>query len=287
MFWGVIMALSNESKYILETGKRACDRLEVQARMIQPLTQEYLVKAGLKEGLTVCDIGCGNGVITEYLARQVGPAGKVYAIDISAEQIEVARKRIDGAGFKNVEFIKLDITSAHKVEALGWKADIVLMRLVLMHLKKPSDAIENIKHILSPSGKVVSWESTFSESLNDEDLDPKIKKFIEKILAYGSQNDFDFSIGARLDDLYNAAGYAVKEYNQIKVKFPEEVVRDHHLMMFDELKGTLEDAGLLGADEIASIGEAYKTLPIANIGMLEPQGAVVLAGLGASAEASV
>ena len=45
-------------------------------------------------------------------------------------------------------------------------------------------------------------------------------------------------LGARLEKLY------IDGYKQIKVKFPEGVVRDHHVMMFDELKVALKAHGL-------------------------------------------
>ena len=70
-------------KYVLQTGKKGCDRLEVQVKMIQPVTEEYLTKAGFKKGSVVYDLGCGNGIVTEYLAREVGDSGKVYAVDKS------------------------------------------------------------------------------------------------------------------------------------------------------------------------------------------------------------
>ena len=37
---------------------------------------------GIKPGMTVLDLGCGNGALTPFVARVVGEPGKVYAVDI-------------------------------------------------------------------------------------------------------------------------------------------------------------------------------------------------------------
>ena len=68
----VIMVVSDEDKCIFERGQKACDRLEVQAQIIQSLAEEYLDKAGLAAGMIVSDIGCKNGAVTEYLAHMYG-----------------------------------------------------------------------------------------------------------------------------------------------------------------------------------------------------------------------
>ena len=47
--------------------------------------------AGIVDGATVADIGCGPGAVTAVLARLVGPAGRVLAVDQDPRTVEVAR----------------------------------------------------------------------------------------------------------------------------------------------------------------------------------------------------
>ena len=54
----------------------------------------------------------------------VGLEGKVYAIDVSDKQMDVTNARIEAAGLKNIEFIKLDITSATAVGV--WNGRLIL-----------------------------------------------------------------------------------------------------------------------------------------------------------------
>ena len=48
----------------------------------------------VKPGQTVCDMGCGNGFYTIKLAKMVGEKGKVVAVDIQPEMLDL----LEGAG---------------------------------------------------------------------------------------------------------------------------------------------------------------------------------------------
>jgi tRNA A58 N-methylase Trm61 len=47
--------------------------------------------------------------MTIYLARHVGSSGHVFAIDESAEKLNVARQNINKTGLRNVTFIRADV----------------------------------------------------------------------------------------------------------------------------------------------------------------------------------
>ena len=87
--------------------------------------------AGVKEGMTVADLGCGTGVATEKLLTAVGASGKVYAVDSSPAMLEIARSRIKAP---HVVFIcsfaeELDLVLKEKVDcvvssAAFWQMDM-------------------------------------------------------------------------------------------------------------------------------------------------------------------
>ena len=56
--------------------------------------QEMLRELVLNPGETVLDIGCGTGMLAEYAASLVGPAGSVVGIDPLPLRIEIAKKRV-------------------------------------------------------------------------------------------------------------------------------------------------------------------------------------------------
>ncbi|WP_269475740.1 methyltransferase domain-containing protein [Streptomyces gossypiisoli] len=60
------------------------------------------------EGATVLDLGCGSGRDAYVLAQLVGPTGRVIGVDMTDEQLAVARRHTDWHaqrfGYANVEF---------------------------------------------------------------------------------------------------------------------------------------------------------------------------------------
>jgi cobalt-precorrin-6B (C15)-methyltransferase len=78
-----------------------------------PITKEeiravQISKARLSSGNLVYDIGCGSGSITVEAALQVGPQGKIYAIDIDQKAVELTKKNLVKFELTNVEVIQSD-----------------------------------------------------------------------------------------------------------------------------------------------------------------------------------
>jgi len=61
--------------------------------------------ASLKQGEVVLDLGAGGGFDVFLAAKQVGPTGKVYGVDMTPEMISKARTNASKNGYKNVEFL--------------------------------------------------------------------------------------------------------------------------------------------------------------------------------------
>jgi ubiquinone/menaquinone biosynthesis C-methylase UbiE len=65
-------------------------------------------RLNLKPGDRVLEAGCGTGRNLPYLARAVGPDGRVYGIDISEGMLAKAVEACDKNGWKNVTLIRSD-----------------------------------------------------------------------------------------------------------------------------------------------------------------------------------
>jgi len=59
----------------------------------------------LADGMTILDAGCGPGRLTVPLARSVGPAGRIVALDIQPGMLARARAKTEAVGYTNVEFV--------------------------------------------------------------------------------------------------------------------------------------------------------------------------------------
>lgn len=66
-------------------------------------TDSILSALGIKPGQTVLDAGCGNGYMSKLFAHQVGPTGKVYALDTNSHYIEALGRETRGSNIHAIE----------------------------------------------------------------------------------------------------------------------------------------------------------------------------------------
>ena len=76
--------------------------LDPERKLLGLGVAEFLEEAGLGPGMTMVDYGCGPGFVTLQAAKMVGPAGKVYGLDIHEGMVALARSRAAEAGLANV-----------------------------------------------------------------------------------------------------------------------------------------------------------------------------------------
>src|SRR6185369_6868010 len=84
--------------------------------------------AALNEGDVVLDLGSGGGIDVLLSARRVGPAGKVYGLDMTDAMLSLARANQAKAGATNVEFLKGDIEHIPLPDA---SVDVIISHCVI------------------------------------------------------------------------------------------------------------------------------------------------------------
>jgi len=89
---------ASTSEYLLGYSDHERRRLVLQAAVLNPLTEGFLVRAGVGPGMRVLDLGCGVGEVALLAARLVGPQGHVTAIDLDPAALEISRARAAAAG---------------------------------------------------------------------------------------------------------------------------------------------------------------------------------------------
>lgn len=209
------------SNYALATGQKAAERLNKQGDLIKEFSYAHLAKAGLKKGQIVADIGCGSGVMTAYLAEQVGPTGHVYAIDNSQGQLDVTKRAMADKNLTNVSYILSDLEVENEIalSQLKESVDLAYMRLVLMHLKRPDIAARNIHSMLKAGGVVANQESL----LNSVHTVPACTEVCDEYAKHVKMAEIlgtDRNIGGRLEELYIQAGFKENVYYKKQIKLP-------------------------------------------------------------------
>jgi SAM-dependent methyltransferase len=112
----------------------------------------------VSDGMTVLDAGCGPGRLTVPLARSVGPAGHVVALDIQPGMLARAKAKTAAAGCTNVEFV---------VAALGdgtlpvERFDRAVLVTVLGEIPNRAAALGELARALKPGGILAIVEVIF------------------------------------------------------------------------------------------------------------------------------
>ena len=129
--------------------------LEREGREEEQRPAEVFKAMRLKNGDVVADLGCGTGWFARRMARVVAPRGKVYAIDIQPEMLELLRGYLEKEGAQNVEPV-LGTETDPKVPpgSLDW----ILMVDVYHEFQQPKAMLEAIRRSLKPTGKVALVE---------------------------------------------------------------------------------------------------------------------------------
>jgi ArsR family transcriptional regulator len=99
--------------------------------------------------LVVADLGAGEGLLSELLARR---CRKVVAVDNSEKIVAFGAAKARKNGLKNLEF-KLGDLQNPPIPARS--VDLVVLSQALHHAADPSRAIESAYRILKPGGQIV------------------------------------------------------------------------------------------------------------------------------------
>jgi len=84
-------------------GHLAADWLERPEREKEEQPNRLLGALKLKDGDVVADIGAGSGYFTFRIAKRVGTKGKVLAVDIQPEMLDIIKKRMKERKVGNIE----------------------------------------------------------------------------------------------------------------------------------------------------------------------------------------
>lgn len=130
------------------------DWLERPSRPTEENTDSIVRRMNLKPGMVVADIGAGTGYYTFRVARLV-PEGKVYAVEIQEELIEMLRKKRDEIRADHVEVIRGDTMAVNLPDNT---VDLAFLVDVYHELSWPREIIRSISKSLKPGGKVLLVE---------------------------------------------------------------------------------------------------------------------------------
>src|SRR5687768_14242318 len=98
-------------------------------------TEKILEAIGVKEGMTVCETGAGDGELTVIAAKAVGSSGRVYSSELGEQRVKDLRTRTGQSGLAHITVVE---GAAEKTNFPEGGCDALFMRNVYHHFANPS-----------------------------------------------------------------------------------------------------------------------------------------------------
>jgi precorrin-6B methylase 2 len=129
--------------------------LERTERQKEERADLLMAELALKAGMDVADVGAGTGYYSRRMALQVGPKGKVYAIEVQPQMLQVLQTTAKRPGYGNI----LPVLGADDdVKLPEASIDLAIIVDVYHELAFPSEVLASIVRAVRPGGRVVFVE---------------------------------------------------------------------------------------------------------------------------------
>jgi SAM-dependent methyltransferase len=169
-------------------------------------TEMMLDLAGVQADSRVLDVAAGTGESTLMTARRVGPKGHVLAADVSASMLNVAAEAARQAGLANVE---TRVMNAENIELDSDSFDAVICRIALMLFSTPGKALNRMRRVVRPGGKVAVMVYAALERNPYHSIFQETVRRLGNIPWPAPGDPWMFALGAPgvLEGLYREAGF--------------------------------------------------------------------------------
>ena len=145
----------------------------------------------LSSGSKVADIGCHEGYMTMKLSKQVGPTGRVFAVDVQQNRLDKLNGHLKEKHIKNVTTVKGDYDNPH-LEPSSLNGALIID--TYHEMDDHDKMLLHIKAALKPGGRLVICEPIAEER--------------RKLLRSEQERKHELGMNYALDDL-RKAGFAI------------------------------------------------------------------------------
>ncbi len=241
----------SRGRYLYAAGEAGAERLRLLDRIFNPGTRELLTRAGIAPGWHVADIGCGIGLNAIWMAERVGPSGSATGVDMSAEQVAMARANAEAAGVKNAVF-RQGMATETGLPRGGF--DLVYCRFLLCHLTDPVAALKEMSSLLKPGG-VLACEDFIASTITTY---PETRAYVRLGEIYpimDAKRGVDSNAGAKLHRYFRAAGFDAPEIRMEQPAFLRGEEKRFWGLTLREAIPAIVEAGVARREDLEEICE--------------------------------
>jgi SAM-dependent methyltransferase len=248
-----IPAMPSPTHYTLGASDAELHRLVSLASHEEDRVLDACRRAGVAEGATVADLGCGPLGALSALARVVGSSGTVIGVDGSAEALDKARLLL--AETPHVRLVHSDVLDVSP-ERLGVPAlDAVYCRLMLLHQPDPARVLARMAALLRPGGVLIAHEPSDdpTHAPTSEPPAPAMTRVWELVIAAARSRGARTDFGRRGRAYLEAAGFHVEHHRAYAVHYPSHIGYAIPRVALASLRPVLEEHRLATDAELARL----------------------------------
>ena len=170
----------------------AVARLDAPGRRTDQDPDQLWNRVGLKRGNTVVDVGAGTGFYSFPAARLVGSEGRVFAVDISSELVDLVRVR---ALERHLSNVVPTLSSRAHIPIEDAVADFAILANVLHGI--PPATVDEAVRIVRPGGRVVDLDWKKEATRDGPPLDHRltVEEAAATLSARGLRQVDSFDLG--------------------------------------------------------------------------------------------
>ncbi len=205
-------------------------------------------RAGISEGATVVDFGCGPLGALSALRGVAGSSGTIIGVDASTNALEKARSLVPG-----VRCVQADVTEVSREQLGVGTIDLAYSRLMLLHQPDPARVL---RHIADLGAKVVIAHEPSDLPIHAPASEPHVPAMtrvwelvIAAARARGARTDFGRKGRAYLE----CAGFVVESHRAYAVHYPPEIGYEIPRVALQSLRPVLLEHRLADDEEIARL----------------------------------
>ena len=201
---------------------REIERLRHQALLAWDREERNLRWFGLRDGMSVLDVGSGPGFVSGQLFDML-PNGLVTALEIDPVMVGRAEKYLADRISDHLRLVEGSLMHSGLPEA---SYDFAYARLVFQHLPDPIAAAREIRRLLKPDGKLVILDIDDTLHLFDPEDPPEVKAITERFIQEHKSKGGDRNIGRKLLRILKEAGFESPTLELIAVHSDEYGIDD-------------------------------------------------------------
>ena len=242
--------------YVLKTGKPGASRLRLLHDVYGRSTEVLLTEVGLNRGMRAVDMGCGIGIVSTWMAEQVGRDGSVVGVDISKAQLDLAQHERNRRDLPQLHFRHADVYDCGLPRAAF---DLVYCRFLLCHLAEPQRALAAMAALLKPHGVLVC-DALDMASLFVDPPSPAYQRMLELTLSLARERRVNYCIGPRLHRFFREVGF---ESPRVRIDQPVYIAGKRKRFWefsFLETAPAIVDAGLCSAEEVDRLAQEMEAV---------------------------